>query len=92
MLDVIAAPEKFAKAIQFAIGDSVVCETLDEARQLAYHSTTAERCKAVTLDGSLISKIGLIIGGSSQVTQIAGCIRCFTYPPSLLQALQRVSP
>ena len=47
--DVIAAQEKYQKAIQFAVGDAIVCESLDEARQLAYHSSGSERYKVPPL-------------------------------------------
>ena len=63
--DVITAPEKYVKAVQFAVGDAVICDDMDEARQLAYHSRGSERFKVVTLDGTLINKAGLITGGSS---------------------------
>ena len=51
--DVVSAPEHFAKAVQYAVGDAIVCDGLDEARQLAYHSTgpAEQRFKVVTLDG-----------------------------------------
>lgn len=57
--------EKFAKAVEYAVGDAVLCDSLDEARQLAYHSRGNERYKVVTLDGALINKAGLMTGGSS---------------------------
>ena len=64
--DVITAPERFMKAVQFAVGDAIVCDDLNEARQLAYHSAgSSERFKVVTIDGTLINKAGLITGGSS---------------------------
>uniref|UniRef100_A0A7S2JH31 SMC hinge domain-containing protein n=1 Tax=Haptolina brevifila TaxID=156173 RepID=A0A7S2JH31_9EUKA len=65
VIDVVTAPEQFMRAIQFACADAIVCDTLDEARQLAYHSSGTERFKVVTLDGTLINKAGLITGGSS---------------------------
>ena len=59
--------EKYQKAVAYAVGDAVLCDTLDEARQLAYHSGGGERYKVVTIDGSLINKAGLMTGGSSNV-------------------------
>ena len=32
--DVITAPEKFGKAVQFSVSDAIICDGLDEARQL----------------------------------------------------------
>ncbi len=65
VVDVISASEKFEKAVAFAVGDALLCDSLDEARQLAYHSAGSERYKVVTLDGTLINKAGLMTGGSS---------------------------
>ena len=41
--DVISANEQFAPAVQYAVGEAVVCDGLDEARKLAYHSKGGER-------------------------------------------------
>jgi len=38
VIDVISVSEKFERAVQYAVGDTVVCDTLSEARQLAFHS------------------------------------------------------
>ena len=65
VLDVISVSDKFVKAVQYAVGDTLVCANLDEARKLAYHSKGTERFKVVTLDGSIINKGGLMTGGSS---------------------------
>ena len=43
MYDVISANEQFAPAVQYAVGEAVVCDGLDEARKLAYHSKGGER-------------------------------------------------
>mmetsp|Transcript_13773 Transcript_13773/g.37285 ORF Transcript_13773/g.37285 Transcript_13773/m.37285 type:complete len:1277 (-) Transcript_13773:524-4354(-) len=64
VFDVISVSEKFVRAVQYAVADTVLCDTLNEARQLAYHSGE-ERFKVVTLDGTLINKAGLMTGGSS---------------------------
>jgi len=47
------------------VADTLVCDSLHEARQLAYHSAGSDRYKVVTIDGSLINKAGLMTGGSS---------------------------
>ena len=41
-----------------------MCDSLDEARRLAFESH-GERFKVVTTDGTLINKAGLMTGGSS---------------------------
>ncbi|XP_041111222.1 structural maintenance of chromosomes protein 1B isoform X2 [Polyodon spathula] len=53
------------KVVQFVCGNGLVCETLKEARQIAFGGT--ERFKTVALDGTLFSKSGVISGGSSDL-------------------------
>eukprot|EP00316_Scyphosphaera_apsteinii_P022800 CAMPEP_0119313214 /NCGR_PEP_ID=MMETSP1333-20130426/28260_1 /TAXON_ID=418940 /ORGANISM="Scyphosphaera apsteinii, Strain RCC1455" /LENGTH=1316 /DNA_ID=CAMNT_0007317997 /DNA_START=36 /DNA_END=3986 /DNA_ORIENTATION=- len=65
VIDIISVPEQFERAVQYAVGETIVCDSLEEARKLAYHSG-GERYKVVTLDGTLINKAGLMTGGSSQ--------------------------
>eukprot|EP00898_Chlorokybus_atmophyticus_P006531 jgi/Chlat1/687/Chrsp104S01283 len=50
-------------ALLYACGNTLVCDTLDEAKSLAYGDD--ERFKVVSLDGTLISKSGSLTGGSS---------------------------
>ena len=45
------------RAVQYAVGDALVCDTLDEARKLAYHNKSGERYKVVTVDGTIINKV-----------------------------------
>lgn len=49
------------RALQFACGNALVCETADDARRLAFGG--AERHKAVSLDGTMFQKNGVISGG-----------------------------
>uniref|UniRef100_A0A6Q2YEA5 Structural maintenance of chromosomes protein n=1 Tax=Esox lucius TaxID=8010 RepID=A0A6Q2YEA5_ESOLU len=53
------------KVIQFVCGSALVCETLKEARVIAYDGP--ERLKTVSLDGTMFSKSGVISGGSSHL-------------------------
>ncbi|MGH0163898.1 UNVERIFIED_CONTAM: hypothetical protein FKN15_046286 [Acipenser sinensis] len=53
------------KVVQFVCGNGLVCETLKEARQIAFGGP--ERFKTVALDGTLFSKSGVISGGSSDL-------------------------
>eukprot|EP00899_Mesostigma_viride_P028674 jgi/Mesvir1/8992/Mv25967-RA.2 len=62
MMDVLGYDASLEKAVLFACGNTVVCDTLDEARQLAHG---AERRKVVSLDGTLFSASGKITGGIS---------------------------
>lgn len=49
------------KALQFVCGNSLVCDTPDQARQLAYGDK--ERYRAVSLDGTQFQPNGVISGG-----------------------------
>ncbi|XP_043943168.1 structural maintenance of chromosomes protein 1B [Protopterus annectens] len=53
------------RVVQFVCGNGLVCETLKEARQVAFDGP--ERLKTVSLDGTLFSKSGIISGGSSDL-------------------------
>ena len=58
VIDVISVnDERFLRAVQYAVGDALVCDTLDEARKLAYHNSGGERYKVVTVDGTIINKV-----------------------------------
>uniref|UniRef100_A0A674EX09 Structural maintenance of chromosomes protein n=1 Tax=Salmo trutta TaxID=8032 RepID=A0A674EX09_SALTR len=68
MVDVVqcspTAPQ-LKKVIQFVCGNALVCETLKEARAIAFDGP--ERLKTVALDGTMFSKSGVISGGSSHL-------------------------
>lgn len=53
--------QMFSKAISYACGGAVVCDSLAIAKQLCYEK--GQRVKAVALDGSVIHKSGLMTGG-----------------------------
>ncbi|KAM9352307.1 structural maintenance of chromosomes protein 1B [Symphorus nematophorus] len=59
------------KVLQFVCGNTLVCETIKEARSVAFDGQ--ERRKTVSLDGTLFSKTGLISGGSSDLRNKARC-------------------
>ncbi|KAH0616385.1 hypothetical protein JD844_027437, partial [Phrynosoma platyrhinos] len=64
MIDVIQTSfPPLKKIIQFVCGNGLVCETVKEARQLAFDGP--HRLKTVALDGTLFLKSGIISGGSS---------------------------
>nr|VDD57364.1 unnamed protein product [Brassica oleracea] len=50
------------KAVLFAVGNTLVCDDLDEAKRLSW---TGERFKVVTVDGILLTKAGTMTGGTS---------------------------
>ncbi|MEE6477609.1 hypothetical protein FKM82_011569 [Ascaphus truei] len=66
MIDVIqTANASLKKVIQFVCGNGLVCETVKEAKQIAFDGP--ERLKTVALDGTLFLKSGVISGGSSDL-------------------------
>ncbi|XP_048195783.1 structural maintenance of chromosomes protein 1B [Perognathus longimembris pacificus] len=72
MIDVIKTHiPQLKKVIQFVCGNGLVCETVEEARHIAFSGP--ERRKTVALDGTLFLKSGVISGGSSDLRQKARC-------------------
>ncbi|XP_021486567.1 structural maintenance of chromosomes protein 1B isoform X1 [Meriones unguiculatus] len=72
MIDVIKTQlPQLKKVIQFVCGNGLVCETVEEARHIAFGGP--ERRKAVALDGTLFLKSGVISGGSSDLKHKALC-------------------
>uniref|UniRef100_A0A3B4WWT7 Structural maintenance of chromosomes protein n=1 Tax=Seriola lalandi dorsalis TaxID=1841481 RepID=A0A3B4WWT7_SERLL len=59
------------RVIQFVCGNALVCETIKEARSVAFDRQ--ERLKTVSLDGTLFAKSGVISGGSSDLRNKARC-------------------
>lgn len=62
--DVLRYPREIQAAVEYACGNSVVCDTLEEAKQLCFHNGDGKRYKCVTLDGTLIRKSGVMTGGA----------------------------
>ncbi|XP_014793889.1 PREDICTED: structural maintenance of chromosomes protein 1B [Calidris pugnax] len=66
MVDVIQTPfAPLKKVIQFVSGNALICETVKEAKQIAFDGPV--RLKTVALDGTLFLKSGVISGGSSDL-------------------------
>jgi structural maintenance of chromosome 1 len=63
LVDVLECDDAVRPALQFAVGNAVLCENLDDARKLCFDRN--ERVKAVTLQGAVISKAGSMTGGST---------------------------
>uniref|UniRef100_A0A914QYI8 SMC hinge domain-containing protein n=1 Tax=Panagrolaimus davidi TaxID=227884 RepID=A0A914QYI8_9BILA len=67
LLDVInCCQPSIKKAIQFASGNSIVCETVEDARFMAY-GIAGHRYKSVSLDGTLFQQNGIVSGGSLEL-------------------------
>eukprot|EP01084_Bolivina_argentea_P186866 322003_1 len=66
IIDVIHYETQFERALQFALSNTIVVETIEEARDIAYNNynkNNRTRIRVVSLDGSLISPNGNICGG-----------------------------
>ncbi|XP_044133792.1 structural maintenance of chromosomes protein 1B [Bufo gargarizans] len=63
MIDVVqCSSASLKKVIQFVCGNGLVCETVKEAKHIAFDGSL--RLKTVSLDGTLFMKSGVISGGS----------------------------
>ncbi|NXP51548.1 SMC1B protein, partial [Heliornis fulica] len=72
MVDVVQTPfPPLKKVIQFVSGNGLVCETVKEAKEIAFDGPV--RLKTVALDGTLFLKSGVISGGSSDLRFKARC-------------------
>ncbi|XP_065528914.1 structural maintenance of chromosomes protein 1B isoform X5 [Lathamus discolor] len=72
MVDVVQTPfAPLKKVIQFVSGNGLVCETVKEAKQIAFDGPV--RLKTVALDGTLFLKSGVISGGTSDLRFKARC-------------------
>lgn len=60
-IDTINFDASVERAVSYACGSSVVCDTLDIAKHICYDKKIP--VKAVTLDGYIIHKAGLMTGG-----------------------------
>lgn len=65
-LDVVACDEGVKAAVAYAVGvKTVVCDTLDDARRLAY-AANGPSVKAVSVQGAVIAPSGTMAGGHQQ--------------------------
>lgn len=74
LFDVIKfQPPQIKKALMFAVGDCLVCETDEDARQLAFgnNNKQQQRQKVVSFEGTLFQKSGAISGGSAELKRKA---------------------
>ncbi|KAL7748281.1 Structural maintenance of chromosomes protein 1 [Sorochytrium milnesiophthora] len=62
-IDVLVFEDRYKTAVQYACGNAIVCESLDVAKYICYEK--GHQIKAVTIDGTIIHKSGMITGGSS---------------------------
>uniref|UniRef100_A0A0K0F0F1 Structural maintenance of chromosomes protein n=1 Tax=Strongyloides venezuelensis TaxID=75913 RepID=A0A0K0F0F1_STRVS len=56
------------KAVQFVCGNALVCDTLEDARKMAFgYDSSGERYKAVSLDGTLFLENGMMSSGKQEL-------------------------
>eukprot|EP01028_Stygiella_incarcerata_P001079 TRINITY_DN1169_c1_g4_i1.p1 TRINITY_DN1169_c1_g4~~TRINITY_DN1169_c1_g4_i1.p1 ORF type:complete len:1388 (+),score=491.29 TRINITY_DN1169_c1_g4_i1:106-4269(+) len=66
-MDVLEYDPELETAVMYACGNSVICDSLESARRIAYGSIgDRKRAKVCTLDGIVIAKGGNITGGSKK--------------------------
>lgn len=83
VVDVVDHHESIQKAVLYASGNAVVCDTLGEARHLRYEQ--GHKIKICSLDGTLINKAGFMTGGTSRATRD----RAMQWDRSEIDALKR---
>lgn len=64
VFDIIKFDKLYHSAMEYVCGSTLVCASLEKARQFAFHNVNNKRYKVVTFDGMLISKSGLMTGGT----------------------------
>lgn len=69
-VDVISCDDPIKRAVQYAVGNAVVCLDLDCARELCFEKNVD--VKAVTQKGAVISKAGTMTGGVGDDSKKAG--------------------
>ena len=69
VVDVVRCDAAHERALQYACGNTFVSETLNDARTLCY---AGQSRKAVTLDGSVVHRSGMISGGIAGLADRAG--------------------
>ncbi|MFZ5364632.1 MAG: AAA family ATPase [Patescibacteria group bacterium] len=65
-IDLISFDPKYAKVFEYALGGTVVVDTMDSAKAIGFG-----RARMVTLDGELVEKVGSIRGGFKKIREAA---------------------
>ncbi|KAG6329522.1 hypothetical protein ID866_9567, partial [Astraeus odoratus] len=97
-VDVIQYEPAVERAMQHACGNALVCDTMDVAKYVCWEK--GQEVKAVTLEGTVIHKSGLMTGGRSthgsgkkwEEKDVQGLIRLRDNLKSQLQELSRSKP
>ncbi|KAL7701934.1 structural maintenance of chromosome (SMC) family protein [Lotmaria passim] len=67
IVDVVRYEAELEPAVRFALGQTLLCDTVAEAKTIAYGRPDGERFKVVTLDGTVLLKNGSVQGGLASV-------------------------
>ncbi|KAF9233408.1 hypothetical protein BU15DRAFT_90371 [Melanogaster broomeanus] len=97
-VDVIQYEPAVERAMNHACGNALVCDTMDVAKYICWEK--GQEVKAVTLDGTIIHKSGLMTGGRSthgsgkkwEEKDVQGLIRLRDNLMAQLQELSRSKP
>lgn len=54
------------RAVQFVLGDTIIVDTIEDARELKWNLDSPINNKMVSLDGSIVHKSGLMTGGPQE--------------------------
>lgn len=67
LVDVVRFDPELEPAVRFALGQTLLCDAVAEAKAVAYGRPDGERFKVVTLDGTVLLKNGSVQGGLASV-------------------------
>jgi structural maintenance of chromosome 2 len=62
-IDLVRFDSGVAKAMEFCFGNTIVCDSREAAKRIAFDPST--KCKTVTLEGDVFDPAGTMSGGSS---------------------------
>ncbi|KAK7201253.1 structural maintenance of chromosome (SMC) family protein [Novymonas esmeraldas] len=67
IVDVVRFEPELEPAVRYALGQTLLCDSVTEAKSVAYGRPDGERFKVVTLDGTVLLKNGSVQGGLASV-------------------------
>lgn len=67
VVDVLQYDSEMENVIRYALGESLVCDTMQEARRIAFGNADGKRYKVITREGTVLMKNGAIQGGLASI-------------------------
>lgn len=67
VVDVLSYNSELENVIRYALGESLVCDTVQEARRIAFGNSDGTRYKVITREGTVLMKNGAIQGGLASI-------------------------